>query len=232
MFLTTWNNRIVWSPEDGTGAPPAADPAPDAGSVLYPNEGQSEGQAPAEGEGQTEGEAQAEGEGEQSADPADTVPEDGKYELTMPEGVEIDEAMLGEFSPVFKELGLTTKQAQALTDKFIEAQTKQGEASSQQWSQTVSGWVDQAKADPEIGGAKWDSTVQTASGVVQRFGSDGLKEYLNASGAGNHPELIRFMAKVGAMIGEDNPAISENPGTKPAQDTASILYPDDQPKGR
>ena len=229
MFLTTWNNRIVWSPEDGTGVAQAeATPVTDAGSILYPDEGKpaDEGQAPAEGEAQTEAEGEAE------ADPADAVPEDGKYEIKMPEGVEIDEAMLGEFSPVFKELGLTTKQAQALTDKFIEAQAKQGEVQSQNWSQTIAGWVDQAKADPEIGGAQWDSTVKSASGVVQRFGNDALKEYLNASGAGNHPELIRFMAKVGAMIGEDNPAISENPGKAAAQDTASILYPDDQPKGR
>jgi hypothetical protein len=34
------------------------------------------------------------------------------------------------------------------------------------------------------------------------------------------------------MIGEDRPAISEAPGKKIAQDTAAILYPDDQPKGR
>lgn len=229
MFLTTWNNRIVWSPEDGTGLAQAeATPVTDTGSILYPDEGKpaDEGQAPAEGAAQTEAEGEAE------ADPADTVPDDGKYDLKMPEGVEVDAAMLDQFSPVFKELGLTTKQAQALADKFIEAQTKQGETQAQNWSQTVAGWVDQAKSDPEIGGAKWDSTVKSASGVVQRFGNDALREYLNASGAGNHPELIRFMAKVGAMIGEDNPAISENPGKKPAQDTAAILYPDDQPKGR
>ena len=236
MFLTWMNNRIVWSPEDGTGAgvsdegaAPAAEA--DAGSVLYPDD-----PAPAAGETteatEAEGEA-AEAEGEDTSDdPADTVPEDGKYDIKMPEGVELDQTLLDEIAPQFKELGLTTKQAQSLADKFIAAQEKRATEQSQGWAKTVSDWVDTAKADPEIGGAKWDGTVKVASGVVGKFGTPELKEYLNASGAGNHPEMIRFMAKVGAVISEDNPAISENPGKPAPRDSAAILYPDDQPKGK
>lgn len=253
MFLTWMNNRIVWAPEDGAGAglvgdpaPAAAAPAPDAGSVLYPDDNAApvdgadpKPAEPAAGEfvpdpaKSDEENAAAKAEHDaKNADPADTVPEDGKYNLQMPEGVELDQTLLDEVAPQFRELGLTTKQAQALTDKFIAAQTKRAEAQADTWAQTITGWVDQAKADPEMGGAKWDSTVKTASGVVGKFGSPELKEYLNASGAGNHPEMIRFMAKVGAVISEDNPAISENPGKTVARDSAAILYPDDQPKGK
>lgn len=250
-------NKIVFAP-DGAGGGMGGDPAPapaaapaDAGSVLYPDDPpQGEGDqppadaAPAAGKWQEYVPDPAKSDEENAAakaehdaakpadDPADTVPEDGKYALKMPDGIEVDQAMLDQFSPTFKELGLTTKQAQVLADKFIEAQNQRGEAQAQSWAKTIGDWVDQAKADPEIGGAKWDDTVKNASGVVKRFGNDGFREYLNASGAGNHPEMIRFMAKVGAMIGEDRPAISENPGKKIAQDTAAILYPDDQPKGR
>lgn len=233
MYWILKNKGPVFNAEDGTGAA-----APDSGvaaaeSVLTTEA--TEGDTPpadttppaGEGEGQTEGE----GEGEGTPDPADTVPEDGNYALTMPEGVEVDQELLDALSPEFKELGLTTKQAQALADKFIAAQQAKVEGAQNQFAQTVAGWVDQAKKDPEIGGAKWDGTVKNASGVVSRFGTPELKEFLNTSGAGNHPELIRFMAKVGAMIGEDNPAISENPGRVQSKDTASILYPDDKPKG-
>lgn len=165
-------------------------------------------------------------------EPGDTVPEDGKYDLTMPDGVELDQELLDELGPEFKELGLTNAQAQKLADKFIAKQQARAKAQGEDWAKTISDWADKAKADEEIGGAKWDDTVKAASGVVNRFGTPELKEYLNASGGGNHPEMIRFMAKVGALIGEDNPAISENPGGKVKQDTASILYPDDQPKGK
>jgi hypothetical protein len=253
------NSAMVFAPADMAGGAadpaPAADAAPaaaaDMGSVLYPDDQPAAAAdadpAPADaaaGEWQefvadpskTDEEnaaAKAEHDAKKPADAAaDTVPEDGKYALTMPDGVELDQALLDELSPQFKELGLTTKQAQALADKFIAAQSKKVEAQSQNWAKTVGDWVDQAKADPEIGGAKWDGTVKAASGVVARFGNEQFREYLNASGAGNHPEMIRFMAKVGAMIGEDRPTISENPGKKIAQDTAAILYPDDQPKGR
>lgn len=253
-------NKIVFAP-DGAGGGVTGDPAlaaagdqppADAGSILYPNDQpKADGdQPPADPPAGDAGEwkeyvpdpaksdeenaaAKAEHDKAKPADDAaDTVPEDGKYDLKMPEGVEVDQAMLDQFAPTFKELGLTTKQAQALADKFIEAQAKHGEAQAQNWAKLTGEWVDQAKADPEIGGAKWDATVKNASGVVKRFGNDAFRDYLNASGAGNHPEMIRFMAKVGAMIGEDRPAISENPGKKIAQDTAAILYPDDQPKGR
>lgn len=252
------NSAMVFAPADMAGGAadpaPAADAAPaaaaDMGSVLYPDDqpaaAADANPAPADAAGEwqefvadpskTDEEnaaAKAEHDAKKPADDAaDTVPKDGKYALTMPDGVELDQALLEELSPQFKELGLTTKQAQALADKFIAAQSKKVEAQSQNWAKTVGDWVDQAKADPEIGGAKWDGTVKSASGVVARFGNEQFREYLNASGAGNHPEMIRFMAKVGAMIGEDRPTISENPGKKIAQDTAAILYPDDQPKGR
>ncbi|WP_210289140.1 hypothetical protein [Aminobacter ciceronei] len=251
-------NKPVYGAEDGTGAgdPPAVvvTPPADAGSVLYPDDPKVEptvepgtekpaGDAPTEWKeyapdpAKTDEEnaaAKAEHDKTKPAadDPADKVPEDGKYVLKMPEGVEVDQELLDELSPEFKAAGLTGKQAQALTDKFIAKQQARMKAQGEGWAKTVSDWVDEAKKDPEIGGANWDGTVKTASGVVGRFGNDALKEYLNASGAGNHPEMIRFMAKVGAVIGEDNPAISETPGKKVAADTASILYPDDKPKGK
>lgn len=228
MFWT--KNRIVFAPADATGAavepaggadaaPSSADapPASDTGSILYPNEGKQD--APPEAAEPAE------------ADPLDTVPEDGKYDLKMPEGVEVDTSLLDQFSPKFKELGLTTKQAQALADQFIAARQAQVEAQQANWAKMTSDWASQAQKDPEMGGPRWDETVSNATKVVGRFGNDGLKQFLNDTGAGNHPEVIRFMAKVGAMIGEDNPAITETRGKAVAQDTAAILYPDDQPKG-
>jgi len=234
MFWILKNKGPVFNAEDGTGAAAPEGGEAAAASVLTTEA--TEGDTPpaaGEGEGQTQGqtEGEGEGEGEGTPDPSDIVPEDGKYALTMPEGVEVDQELLDALSPEFKELGLTTKQAQALADKFIASQQAKVEGAQAKFAETVSNWVDQAKKDPEIGGAKWDGTVKNASGVVSRFGTPELKEFLNTSGAGNHPELIRFMAKVGAMIGEDNPAISENPGRVQTKDTASILYPDDKPKG-
>lgn len=164
-------------------------------------------------------------------DKADKVPEDGKYDLKMPDGVELDAELAAALGPDFKELGLTNKQAQKLVDKYIEVQAGRQERRGEEWAATISKWADDAKADKEIGGDKWDGTVKSAQRAVTSLGTPALREYLNASGGGNHPELIRFMAKVGAMIREDNPAAGGAEGNGKPVDAAHLLFPNDAPKG-
>ena len=166
-----------------------------------------------------------------AADPLDVVPEDGKYTLTMPEGVEVDQALVDALGPEFKDLKLTTKGAQRLADKFIEIQTGREKARGEAWGTTVAGWVDTAKADKEMGGDKWDGTVNTAVRAINTLGTPALKEYLEASGGGNHPELIRFMAKVGNLIKEDSPAQGGAEGAGKPVDHASLMFPNDTSKG-
>lgn len=162
---------------------------------------------------------------------ADKVPEDGKYELAMPDGIEVDAELLAAVSPRFKELGLTRAQAQALTDDFIKVQQERGAAQGKAWGETVQKWADDAKADKEIGGDKWAGTVSDAQRAINKLGTPALKDYLNASGGGNHPELIRILAKAGAMIKEDSPAGGGAGGSGKPVDPAHILFKDDAPKG-
>lgn len=162
-------------------------------------------------------------------EPNITVPE--KYDLKMPDGIELDAAMLEAVTPVFKDLYLTNDQAQALTDKFIEFSQSKAQADAEAFATTVAGWADEARKDPEIGGAKWDQSVKHATGVVNRFGDPALKEYLNSTGAGNHPAMIRFMARVGALIGEDQPGPSNESGRSQPAEPAHVLFKNDAPKG-
>jgi len=164
------------------------------------------------------------------ADPLDTVPETGVYELKMPDGIELNKPLLDKISPRLKEKGYTQREAQQLADDFIDIQKEQVKQQEEQWGKTVyEDWPAQAKADKEIGGGKWDTTVSSATRAINSLGTPELKEYLTISGGGNHPELIRFMAKVGSMIREDSPAIGNAGGG--AKDRSEVLYPDDQPKG-
>ena len=177
---------------------------------------------------------------------ADKVPEDGKYALTMPEGVELDGEMMDALGPEFKDLGLTNAQAQKLADKFISIQQGRGAKQTEAWGQTVQGWADTAKSDTEIGGTRWDDTVKTAVGFMGEFTSDAGKEFLNASGAGNHPEMIRMARNAGKalaearaesdnlkkqLFGEDNPATGGAGGASKPVDAAYTLFPTDAPKG-
>jgi hypothetical protein len=243
----------------GDGGAPPADVAPkaDPAQVLFGGEGKGEGEKkpadPPAGDDkggddwkeyvndpdktpEENASAKAEHDKTKPADkkddnPADKVPDDGKYSLTMPEGVEVDQELLDAIGPDFKDLGLTNGQAQKLADKFTEIMSGRMTKQAETWGNTIQKWADDAKADKEIGGDKWDGTVKSAMRAINTLGTPALKEYLQASGGGNHPELIRVFAKVGGLIKEDSPP-SDGPGGhgKPA-DPAHVLFPNDAPKG-
>ena len=239
----------------GAGDPPAVVPPVEPESVLFPKEGET---IPPAGEKQpdpVEGDwkeyapdpaksdeenaaAKAEhdktkpaGDDKDKTADADKVPDDGKYELAMPDGIEVDAELLAAVSPRFKELGLTRAQAQALTDDFIKVQQERGEGQVKAWGERVQKWADDAKADKEIGGDKWTGTVSDAQRAINKLGTPALKEYLNASGGGNHPELIRILAKAGALLKEDNPPTDGGQGSGKPAETAHLLFPNDAPKG-
>jgi len=164
-------------------------------------------------------------------DPADRVPDDGRYSLTMPEGIEVDQELIDALGPDFHNLGLTNRQAQQLADRFIEIQGRRGKAASEAWAGRVQGWADEVRRDREIGGAKWAGTVGSAQRALSRLGTPALREYLNTSGGGNHPEMIRIFAKVGSMIQEDNPPNGGAGGNGRKAETAHLMFPKDAPKG-
>lgn len=251
--MRDWMRLIVWNApgEGGAGGDPAPAPAAapaDQGSILFPADAPPAGDQkpadaapewkeyvpdPAKSDAENAA-AKAEHDKAKPADPndpANKVPEDGKYDLKMPDGVELDAELATALGPEFKELGLTNAQAQKLVDKYVAIQQQRAAAQSEGFAQIVEGWADTAKKDPEIGGDKWDASVQAAQRAVNRLGTPALKEYLNASGGGNHPELIRFMAKAGAMIQEDNPASGGAGGAGKPAEAAYTLFPSDAPKG-
>jgi hypothetical protein len=127
-------------------------------------------------------------------------------QLKVPEGLQVDEKTLTGFKDLAQGLGLKGEGAQKLLDlhasELKRAQEAAGEAKKAQYQQ----WLDEAKADPEIGGAKWDASLATAQRALVRFGGEKLLKALDEAGVGNHPELIRAFVKAGTAIAEDTTA--------------------------
>lgn len=249
-----WMIELLRNAPDGgsgaapTGGDPAPAPAPGAdASILFPADKPADAppaDAPPAGDWKEyqddpaktpEENATAKAEHDKTKpaadDAGDKVPEDGKYDLKMPDGVELDAELAEALGPEFAELKLTNAQAQKLVDKYIGIQSARMAKQGETFATTVAGWADTAKKDPEIGGDKWDGSVQAAQRAVNTLGTPALKEYLNASGGGNHPELIRFMAKAGAMISEDIPASGGTEGKGKPAEAAYTMFPTDAPKG-
>ena len=178
---------------------------------------------------QTEGGETTEGEqGEQTAGEQTSEDETGEgppedYEFQAPEGMELDQQMLEQFKPLAKELGLSQEAAQKFVDMYAERmqgfQQERENAIAQQQQQ----WADQAKQDEEIGGEQFDQNVETARKAIDTFGSDDLKGFLDETGLGNHPEMIRFAARVGAKISEDT-LIPGGQGGGQSKSAADVLF--------
>ncbi|MBS1165339.1 MAG: hypothetical protein H6R00_1364 [Proteobacteria bacterium] len=221
----------VFAPEgDGMGDG-AEGAAPE--SLMFPSEAGSQeaGAAPERDGAAHPPESKDEAKDEAGAiDPADEVPEDGRYDFGLPEGMAIDEKLAEAMSPVLKDIGLTRGQAQALAGALAAHRQAEAGAGAKEWADIQTGWVASARKDAEIGGARWDASVAVAQGALARFGTPGLKAFLTESGGGNHPEVIRFMARVGSAIAEDRPE-SGGAGAGRPIDAAHLLFPSDKPKG-
>ena len=172
---------------------------------------------------------------EAEAETAATVPE--AYELTAPEGMTLDQAAIDLATPIFKDLGLSNEQAQTLMPvaaEFGQMIAKNIEA-AQVEAQSVwrAGLLTDAKADPEIGGAKWDQSLIDAGKGFSRLGigdDHPFRALLNESGLGNHVEMVRVFAKAGQMLSEDM-EFSRGGGADTKRDAAEILYPNDARQG-
>lgn len=164
-----------------------------------------------------------------AADPAaPVVPE--TYAFETPEGFELDEEVMGEFTGLAKELGLTQEKASALVglqtklmQKIDAARAEQLDAALVEQSQR---WADEVRNDPTFGGQNFDATVATAAKAMQAFGSPELRAMLNDSGLGNHPEVVKLFHRIGTGLTEDKLVLPGGQVDSSAEkDPAKVLWP-------
>ncbi|EPT9029034.1 peptidase [Citrobacter freundii] len=127
-----------------------------------------------------------------------------KYEFKVGEGQELDTAALEQFEPIARELNLTNEQAQKMVDLYgtkIMPMVQQQQAEA--WQKSTEQWAADVKADKEIGGDKLTANLSAAQRALEQFGDPELKEYLDSTGLGNHPALVKAFIKVGKAMSED-----------------------------
>lgn len=140
-----------------------------------------------------------------------------EYKFDMPEGVQVDQASLDEFTGIAKELKLPADAAK----KFVDLAAKREIARAEAFAKQVETWGNEVKADPELGKPE---NLATAKKTIDTFGTPELRDMLNSTGMGNHPEVIRMALKVGKAISEDTFVAGRSGGNAPPRDHASILY--------
>lgn len=193
----------------------------EAAEATLLNAESAEVETPESETAETKGNENGEGEGGESTEEA-TAFDVSKVEL--PEGFEaLDDNLMKEFAPIAEELKLTQEQGQKLIAMHAQTLKASQDAQQQAWADQLTQWAKDAKADKELGGDKFDQTLEIAKSAVAKFGSPELKEMLDSTGLGNHPEVIRVFHKIGKAISEDNP-VSAKPDTGQKKSIEERLY--------
>ncbi|MGS6298186.1 peptidase [Enterobacter hormaechei] len=214
-------------PADGGAAPAPSEPSAPAADVPAPaaDPAKPEGDKPQPG---TEGDKPQEekpADGDKPADkPEEEQKQEGapeKYEFTAGEGVELDSDALKDFEPVARDLNLTNEQAQKLVDAYPKILAGVQQRQAEAWQKQTEGWAETVKADKEIGGDKLTANLSAAQRALDQFGTPELKEYLNATGLGNHPDLVKTFVKIGKAMSEDGMVTGKESGQRSA---AEVLY--------
>jgi hypothetical protein len=194
----------------------ASQPAVDATQVADP------AQQPAAEAAQTD---PVEGDPAQQDEPKDApqgAPE--AYEpFTVPDGVELDAEVLGDFQGIAKELNLPQDAAQKVADLGVKLAQKWVAESQQATSDMLADWKAQAETDKEFGGDALPANLAVAKKAIDQFGTPELRELLDVHRLGDNPEIIRFMFRVGKAISEDT--FVGGGQTSPAASAAKTLFP-------
>lgn len=140
-------------------------------------------------------------------------------DFALPEGMTADPDLITEFKAEAKRLNLQQEDAQKLVDMQAKLAVKQGKAVLEQHQKTVTGWADKVKQDL---GADYKQELSYAAKAINKFGTPELREFFNATGVGNHPELVKVFINIGKQISED--AFVEGKDKATPKSAAEILY--------
>lgn len=160
---------------------------------------------------------------------AETPAADEPFSVKAPEGAEEYQADIDKFSGDMVSWLKANPNASGyeILEEVVTRHVKLvGEAQSQamaQREQQTMAWVDELKADKDFGGEAYDKNVATAVKGVEAVGSPGLRQLLDQTGLGSHPEFVRAFKKVGELVA-DAPFAT---GAQPAQSAspAARMYP-------
>ena len=137
--------------------------------------------------------------------------EPGAYKFSdvkVESGVAVDQEKLTALRAKFHEIGLTNDQADQIYKYYLGSidATAQSEKNAAQSRQQAA--INTLKQEF---GADFDNNVALAKAVVQQHGSPELVQFLNESGLGDHPQLVKFLYRVSKITAEDTARSGTSP---------------------
>jgi hypothetical protein len=189
---------------------PKTDSTTQPTSEVKPTEAKSEEVKPQEG---------------QSEEPAPPPTYDP---FALPEGMSLDTERVNKFTDILGEFEKDSKVDHALmqafgqkaVDLYVEEATRLTQDITKYyqdaWNKQKAEWKDAFMTDIEIGGNRFQTTVDSARNFIRTHGGtpDQQTEFralMETSGLGNHPAMIRLLANAGKALEEGKPLASVKP---------------------
>lgn len=158
-----------------------------------------------------------------------------KYELQAPEGIELDATLMSAAEPILRKLDLSGAGAQEVVDLYAKTVLPEiNNRAVQAWIKRQEGWVEEIKADKEIGGTALEGNKVFMARGIRHFCTDdkgkvneaeveSLQKALIDTGFGNTLAAARFFTRVGKSVSEDT-VERGNLGSQVKGDMADRLY--------
>lgn len=143
----------------------------------------------------------AELEGKAAATQRPEKPEDYIFPAAqLPEGVKPNGEMEAWYRSTAHELGLSQEQAEGLFKKFNDMQISAVTMDVQNREKARVEAVDALKKE---WGQAYDENIEVMKRAVTQFGGDDFKAFMDESGLGNNPVIIKTFVAIGKAMGED-----------------------------
>lgn len=141
------------------------------------------------------------------------VPDAYDFKSIVPEGMTYDEQSAAAFGDVAKKAGLSQEQATMVASYGMQYMQQGVDAAMKAVQDTQAGWAQEAR---DALGGQFDAVVAKAAAGRDALAVKvpGLTQMLNETGAGNRVEMVRLMAAIGELIGEDGGLRSAQAGTE------------------
>ncbi len=140
-----------------------------------------------------------------------------KYELKLPEGVQVDEAKFGDFTKMLGDFETTakvphdevSKLGQQMLERHVAEMQRYTESLTQAWEKQSNDWKDSFLKSPEFAN-RTDTVLNSAIDAINIYGGDvkqqkEFRELMESSKIGNHPAMIRLLSNVMLAKAEPKP---------------------------
>ncbi|MDD3238229.1 MAG: hypothetical protein PHV37_09060 [Candidatus Gastranaerophilales bacterium] len=150
--------------------------------------------------------------------------------VKLPDGMQLDNEVLGEFEPIAKKMNLSQEQANEFVNLAVKLVGKQSnkvvEAVQQIQQDKMAQYKQLLNTDKEIGNgdkAQMDAYIDVADIGYKAFANETVKGLLAESGLNFHPEIVKMFHRIGSLCNDDKLPNANFPTGK-EQSAAEILY--------